>query len=865
VIKWRPTAEKREDDATSIFVNSEVEFLKTCSQYCGRRQVYVGYNPRPAKGDTKDEHIKRLVMLPFDLDAKHPKDEPATDAEIEAAATEELPRVKKWMVDHGLPEPYIDFTGNGFRIGEWCDLPVTSDLKDKLYGIFDAIKRDTGANLDNILNLSRIIKCPGTWSIKGIHTPERPHRLSYIINEGDASPEAIEKVNAFILSATPRSAATTAPPPSQPTGGSGDIILQAILAKDKKLANLFLGLDNAKYKSRSEAEAALATKLFIHRFNEADVRRLMSQARIGKWMEESNGYQDNTIKYAYSKAQEYLLEKEKTDAEKAEKNEKREGAVDKALSHFAAEHFATPDDVEQLYRYDAGNYVRGETYVKATIESLFENDTDTPLCRNIVDHLKRRSYVPRSEFNKFVGEIPVQNGVLNLETLELSPFTPDKIFTFKIQAHYKPDAKAPKWRRFMTQVLPNELDRAAIQEYLGSGLWPRMMFHKILFMVGEGRNGKGVIIRTTTSILGEDNVSNIKIDYLNGDHRFAATNLYGKLMNVSSEPSTRWPLQTELLKQLSGEDWFDGEVKGIQNPIRWKPFTKHVIQANKLPRVSDTSIGWWERVLIIVFEMQFLEDDGTQIPDIEDGWLTDEEERSGILNWLIEGWRRLKANGKFTKSKSQTAAMLEFKRKSDPAAAFFDEMCEFAPELWLTRAELYTSYKDYAASLNATIDGDKTFFKKVRALAGVGEGEPKIKGKTVRTFTGIGFKHTDEDDDPKPSAHSADSAHPGTPETKLTDYEEEKKQGEVTRAESEECAETDTADAHDAPNPDAKDANSVMKPAPVAGDVPTLKEESHPCENCGKPSTSRYKGKVLCRPCAIREAEMDRALGGASP
>ncbi len=459
---------------------------------------------------------------------------------------------------------------------------------------------------------------------------------------------------------------------------------------------------------------------------------------------------------------------------------KKKSKEDQALEALGAFSFKAPDDVEHLYIYREGEYIRGETFVKGFVESLFTNDTDTGLCNEVINHLKRRNYVKRSEFNKFTGEIPTLNGLLNLKTGVLSSFTPEKIFTFKIQAKYDPDTKSEKWLKFVSEILPNEDDRAALQQYAGYCLWSKMPYHRIAFLVGSGRNGKSAFLRTLADILGDDNVSNIKIDYLNGEHRFAATNLYGKLLNISSEPSTRWPLQTELLKHLSGEDWFDGEVKGVQTPIHWKPFAKHFILANKLPQVRDTSEGWWDRVLLIIFDQQFIEGKN-QIQDIEDQWLSDDADRSAILNWLIEGWVTLNTQRKFTQSRSQNEAMIQFKKNSDPVSAFLIEQCTYETSAFLLREELYVAYKSYAQSLNATIEGDKAFYAKVRLQPGVRDGDKRVTGKIKRVFYGLRLKTEDDEETEQFESREEEDvnmkgggvAHDALPTSRQTFFDEE--------------------------------------------------------------------------------------------
>jgi len=510
---------------------------------------------------------------------------------------------------------------------------------------------------------------------------------------------------------------------------------------------------------------------------------------------------------------------------KTGEEKKKPNMVEKALETLANYHFKTPEDVEMLYVFRNGEYIQGETFVKSRMESIFGDKTNTGTCGEVINHLKRRSYVPREDFNINKGVLPVENGLLDLETGVLSEFTPDLIFTFKIKAKYDPDKRSEKWLKFIEEVMPNEEDRLALQEYAGYTLYAKMPYHKIAFLVGEGRNGKGVFVRTVQGILGVDNVSNIRIDYLGGGHRFAATNLYGKLMNVSSEPSTRWPLQTELLKQLTGEDWLDGEVKGKQNPIRFQPFAKHFVLANKLPKVNDTSIGWWDRVLLIEFTQTFTDEKGNRIADLEDTWLVDADDRSGILNWLIEGWVRLQSTGKFTQSKTQRESMIRFKRASDPIAAFLVEACEYDPSYYEQRMALYVAYKDYASSLNALTEGNRTFFDRVRNWPGVRDGDKKFSNKSQRVFYGLRLRSDDETDAP-----DAPDALPTSPHKNQLQIGEWKKGVEIH----------------------VLSASSASPPET---------QPKHTCERCGAPGSIRYKSKWLCQSCGKKEIEEDQILG----
>jgi len=431
--------------------------------------------------------------------------------------------------------------------------------------------------------------------------------------------------------------------------------------------------------------------------------------------------------------------------------------------------FVTPEDIEILYVYDDGVYIQGETKIKAEVEKIVGDTTKTNFCTEVLNHFKRRSYTPRTSFNNFTGQMPVLNGLLNLETMELDDFDPTKIFTFKINTKYNKDSQCPKFLAKLKQILPKEDERKLLQEYIGYTLWPEFPHHKFMVFIGVGRNGKGVLVRTIENILGQDNVSNIRLEHLDGSHRFMVANLFGKLMNICSEPSTKRPFKTEVLKQITGQDTLDGEIKNKQTPIRFSSFAKFFIQANKLPVVDDSTLSFWERINIIEFKETFTDEKGNKVVDLESAWLDDEEERSGILNWMIAGLARLKENGKFTQTKSMSEQILKFKQASDPIGAFLSdpEECMYAPILWVTRAALYDAYKDYAENIGTKIESVGIFSERIKRLPGVGDKKKRVKGVNERIWAGVSViekKPTldDFEDDPDESGAAGAAGAPST-------------------------------------------------------------------------------------------------------
>jgi len=74
-----------------------------------------------------------------------------------------------------------------------------------------------------------------------------------------------------------------------------------LLRKDGKLRELYQGSASC-YKSRSEAEFALLIKLAYYGFSQAEVWKIMGDAKIGKWKEAPESYRKHSYKKALETA-----------------------------------------------------------------------------------------------------------------------------------------------------------------------------------------------------------------------------------------------------------------------------------------------------------------------------------------------------------------------------------------------------------------------------------------------------------------------------------------------------------------------------------------------------------------------------------
>ena len=345
---------------------------------------------------------------------------------------------------------------------------------------------------------------------------------------------------------------------------------------------------------------------------------------------------------------------------------------------------------------------------------------------------------------KLSQKIAVGNGILDVETGKIEDFKHTDFITNRILADYKPEAKSQPFLDFIEQVCPN--DKELLQEWSGYLLLKDYRYHAIMWFYGPtGRNGKGVWARTMESILGEENYTSVSIDEFDGKHRFSLYKLYGSLFNICSEPRTDRPLTIELLQALSGQDAIDAEKKGIQATLKFKNTAKVTVMGNKFPPVKTPTEAFWDRLKLCNFPNRFIGKD--QIPNIEKAWLDDPEQRSGILNWMLEGLQRLIRNGQFTLTKSQEETVIQFKRASDSIGAWQAEMVEYDTKKFSKRIDTFDHYKAYCDYIGIPAENDKTFCARLKNIPKIKDTSTRMENKKVRVWAGILLKPIPQDED----------------------------------------------------------------------------------------------------------------------
>ena len=270
------------------------------------------------------------------------------------------------------------------------------------------------------------------------------------------------------------------------------------------------------------------------------------------------------------------------------------------------------------------------------------------------------------------------------------PPSQDEFVTTKLNVTYNPNAqeklnaKKQTIQEFFKDICSDDYE--LLQEWSGYHLIQDMPHHKIAWLFGpKGRNGKGTWARLHQGVLGYENFGNLTAEDLTGKNEFAIANLEGKLGNISPEPDSSVPLTTETLNSLSGADYIDTKIKYVQAPRKIRNIAKITMFGNQYPVFKNPTAAIFKRLLIIVFPNSY---EQSEVANIEQIWIDDEDSKSAYLNWLIIGLQRLLNNGKFTDNLAWKEKQQIFTISQDPLTAFVEKNIIFDSDAKIAKSIL---------------------------------------------------------------------------------------------------------------------------------------------------------------------------------
>jgi P4 family phage/plasmid primase-like protien len=420
--------------------------------------------------------------------------------------------------------------------------------------------------------------------------------------------------------------------------------------------------------------------------------------------------------------------------EQKEKTNDENNHLSIADNIFTTGYFCTLKETDEILHYENGIYERyGEHFIQSEAQRI-NDDISTHEVNEIVNYIKRKTFISIKELNKHKHLIALNNGYYNLGTCQLEPYDPSVIITIKVPITFNPLAKCPNIDTFFNEVVAQD-DIQAIEEFFGYCLLRDYPIQKAFMLVGAGGNGKSTLIIVLKHFLGEHNVCSVALQELEENH-FAAANLFGKLANMYADLPPHALESTGKIKMLTGGDHITVERK-FGDFFEYVNYAKMIFSTNKLPMSYDDTDAFYRRWIIINFPNKFSETDGKGLVKK----LTTEEELSGLFNTAILGYKRLIENSKFSGQKNVENIREQYIRLSDSVQAFVMDCIDISAEGWIEKKVLYKIYGAYCKANKIPISSENRFFSRIGFYIRVEDYKTQNSDrKRVHAFKGIVFK-----------------------------------------------------------------------------------------------------------------------------
>jgi len=319
------------------------------------------------------------------------------------------------------------------------------------------------------------------------------------------------------------------------------------------------------------------------------------------------------------------------------------------------------------------------------------------------------------EMNVNPDNIVVANGVLNLNTLQLSPHAPGYFYDSYVPVDYDPtltEADCPIFMSFLREVLSDNEMYINNALMLGGYLFDySLAANKLFFFDGPGGSGKSTLQECYLMFWNENQISSLFLDEITAKG-FDKEALINSRVNVAGEQKRSY-IDAEALKLLAEGARVSISRKFLKT-ISLKLRAKILLACNGMPKFSDTSDGIFRRLCIFSFRNRYKPSDdykeelakgeayvrSMRIKEQDRGLLAKiKAEKSAIFNVFLKYLKILRER-KYAFHNSVTD-IRDFKTDNDTLAEFLITNYVITdseiPNEWLTSQEIFDHYREWYA------------------------------------------------------------------------------------------------------------------------------------------------------------------------
>jgi len=329
--------------------------------------------------------------------------------------------------------------------------------------------------------------------------------------------------------------------------------------------------------------------------------------------------------------------------------------------------------------------------------------------KSMIDSATNEPGVPIS-YNKFdcdLDLINVANGIIDLKTGILIPHDKTELMSKKIDIMYNPDAECKRFEKFLSEILPDNPEIITfLQRWFGYSLTGQTSEQVFCILYGHGSNGKGTLIDTIMSVMGEYAKTTEPETVIKKNSERNSTNdlavLKGARFVTTSETEANAVLDEGRIKRITGQDNITCRFL-YKEFFDYQPEFKFALLTNHEPIIKAQDYSIWRRVLKIPFNVSIPKEKWDLT--LRDTLLSESE---GILTWMVKGamaWY----NNRLEVPDSIKLATAEYKQELDILGDFLEICTNNDCDKKESLTDLYKIYSNWCEATDNVIWTKNTF------------------------------------------------------------------------------------------------------------------------------------------------------------
>lgn len=325
----------------------------------------------------------------------------------------------------------------------------------------------------------------------------------------------------------------------------------------------------------------------------------------------------------------------------------------------------------QIHIYNNGIY----DYAQKIIEQKMIEKIPSLKSQTRNEILKYIYLIAEEKKQSEANYIAFKNGIYDLSTDEMIPYTPDIILTNRIEHNYNKNAYNNLTDKTLNKLSVNDKQiRSLLEECIGYTFLRRNELGKAFILTGDKSNGKSTFLDLIAHILGDKNISALDLREL-GD-RFSTSMLFGKLANIGDDIGDEFMQGSavSIFKKIVTGNRIKAEQKG-KDPFEFNPYIKLLFSANDMPRMRDKTGAVLRRLVMIPFNATFSKNDEDYDPFIKYK-LIKEDSIEYLIKLGVDGLKRVLENNEFTRSDKVIDTLKEYEEENNPILGFISEETE---------------------------------------------------------------------------------------------------------------------------------------------------------------------------------------------